>query len=600
MKKTDTDSEHRISAAFRAMSGIPEGQAVFKESNQIAAKLDKNNLIIPVINKKNPSYEQLGRIRGTADSAALQIKYHDEKIHKQNIPQDKQKAAIFEAAEQARVESIGALIMDGVSANITDKWESYFSERNDEEDKGEPPVADVIGNIIRSRIAGIKTPESARGIMAKWGVLFEEVTEKNLSQLTGSINNQQQYARIIRRLIDDMPFLENSPHEELKDADNGQQQDENGQNNQQPQTEDNSEQSADKDESGGSNKQKQQDAGADTADGSDIEKKETKERSEADYSPRPNMYEGVHGRAHYSVYTREYDQIIKAEELCGDEELERLRKQLDSRLASLKEATRRHANRFLRKIMAKQRISWDYNLEDGVLDNARFAALIADPNYSEYFKQQKEDDNSDTVVTLLLDNSGSMRGRPIMVAAMCAEILAKTLESCNIKVEILGFTTIEWKGGKSRHKWMDEGSPASPGRLNDLRHIIYKSADTPLRRSRGNIALMLKEGILKENIDGEAIMWACNRLAFRPEKRRILMVISDGAPVDDSTISANNSSYLDNHLKSVIAAVEDKTDIELVAIGIGHDVTRYYSNALTIREVDQLGDAMFTELAELF
>jgi cobaltochelatase CobT len=302
----------------------------------------------------------------------------------------------------------------------------------------------------------------------------------------------------------------------------------------------------------------------------------------------------------YHAYSTEHDEVVLAQSLDTAEERMRLRQQLDDKMASVKSATKRKAQAFVRRLWAERKRTWHYHLEEGVLDPKKLTRIAVEPTYSEYYRHEEEDAQVDTVVTLLLDNSGSMRGRPIMTAALCADILAQSLESCDIKVEILGFTTAQWKGGKSRQEWERAGRPANPGRLNDLRHIVYKSADTPWRRARSNMGLMLKEGLLKENIDGEAVLWACERLSFRPEKRKILMVISDGAPVDDSTMSANNNDYLNTHLRQVIRMAEQRMPIELTAIGIGHDVTSYYDRAVTIRDVDQLGDTMFEQLEALF
>ncbi len=596
MKKPDKDSllqfESALSAAYKAISGEENSQVIFADDDQDVNILKENNLKIPrpraAVSKK-----KISAIRGSADSAALQLRYHNSKIHQKYLPQNQDAIDLFNAAENARIESLGAINMKGVAKNINAKITEHFQKNgyNSLNKLKAAPLDEVLALIIRKQLTGKNLPKVTEKMMEKWGNTYKLKLSDYLENLKENIQNQENFAKIIKDIIKDLESLEgeNEQREEGDNSDESQsgkeQQDETSE---EPESE---EQKKSLYEVVEGNKNGEAKAGQIMQDQSDSSSDEPALRRNWEYKPE-HFHE-------YKIFTNEFDQIIKAEELCDIEELIHLRKQLDLKLSKLKAVTRKHANQFLHKLQARQKRTWQFGLESGVIDSSKLALLIADPNYLEYYKAEKITDNNDTVVTLLLDNSGSMRGRPITVAAMSAEILSKTLESCGIKVEILGFTTVEWKGGKSRAKWINDNSPKNPGRLNDLRHIIYKSADMPWRGARKNLGIMLKEGILKENIDGEAISWACSRLAFRPEKRRILMVISDGAPVDDSTISSNSPSYLDNNLKDIIHLVEKHHDIEMIAIGIGHDVTRYYDNAVIIRDVDELGDAMFKELGEL-
>lgn len=563
----DKSKEYCISAAFRAMSHSKLACVTFKERANNLENLSSslfamsgNNLTVSLkeIDSLNISF-----VRGIADGEALKLFYHDKDLHDTllvDFPKDKLARYIFKSAEQARVESLGAVSMQGVAHNISVKWEEYFDIYS------EPGVEDVIAALIRKELSGISIPHSLSEKVKNWQDLLGDVLEKYISQLKNYIRNQEEFARTVSSMVQDFQFLSSDSRQEEDPV--------------------------------SVEKQVQTDVKMLQENGKVKDgKTQSYTTKDAVKNYKDDQQQSDQG---YAVYTKEFDQVILADSLYTNDEIIRLRKQLDSKLLNLKEATVREAGKFLRKIMARQNRYWDYNLESGTIDSKKFPQLIADPGYFEYYKSEYENKNNHTIVSILLDNSGSMRGKPIMIAAMCAEILSRVLESCQIKVEILGFTTVEWKGGKSRAQWLKQGSQTNPGRLNDLRHIIYKSAEMPWRKAKKNIALMLKEGILKENIDGEAVSWASSRLLARPEKRKILMVISDGAPVDDSTISANYPSYLDKHLRKVIKTIEDKTSIELVAIGIGHDVTRYYGNAVIIRDVEHLGKAMFNQLAELF
>lgn len=584
------------SAALKAISGNHELEVVLREGNQNSSRLNDGILTISKITPKI-SGAQKEAIRGMVDSAALQVKYHNNSIHNQYMPSDANAVKIFNAAEKARVEAIGSIAMEGIAQNIENKiiFDFLHNDRENINEEDGLPVDDVMYLLVRNALSGKKTPPIAKDFMNKWSKLIESKAKEKISLLKKNLTNQEDFAKATIDIINDLQIV-GEKDEEQQENDQSGEDDSVGQENQ----EQSPEQNESKEDSDIASFETEVDS-PEQKSSSAKQRQETKASSSGVEASHGNNYDSHSESAElYKIFTREFDQIVNVESLYEDDELSYLRRQLDIKLEKLKKINRKYINRFLRKLLSQQHKSWDFNLEDGILDGRKLPMLIANPNYLEYWKLEKEAENNETIITLLLDNSGSMRGRPITVAAMSAEILAKTLESCGIKVEILGFTTVEWKGGNSRKKWLDNGSPSNPGRLNDIRHIVYKSANSPWRKARKNLGLMLKEGILKENIDGEAIIWACQRLAMRPEKRRILMVISDGAPVDDSTISANNATYLDHHLKEVIKSVEKRSDIELIAIGIGHDVTRYYSKAVKITEVDELGNVIFQQLTELF
>lgn len=589
--------EHAESSVLRVISNKNEAMVNFRQGNSLSPSLNGNTLFIPHVSPKH-SQTELAAVRGMVDSAALQIRYHDSKIYQKLAPSSKSSQRdIFTAAEKARFEAIGFLQMQGVAKNILDKI-IYDFLNNDYEtlEEGKPPPIDqAVYLLTLQQLTGAKLPDISRPLMEKWGSIIKAKSAKQLAKINANINNQAEFAKNILELIESLKLSEKgSLDEDESDKDS------NEQSEKTPASDESHEHTTEpKQEASFEESFKDAEPQVAKESTSEIKVKPSDKGTEVNANASTNIPD-YNQQAPYRIYTNHFDQIVAAENLYDEEELTHLRQQLDLKLAKLQKMNRRAANNFLRKLLSQHSKSWDFNLEYGILDSRKLPAIIADPNYLEYCKQEKESENNNTIVTLLLDNSGSMRGRPITVAAMSAEILAQTLEVCGIKVEILGFTTVEWKGGKSRKKWLDAGSPKHPGRLNDLRHIIYKSADSPWRKSRKNLGAMLKEGILKENIDGEAILWAFQRLSLRPEKRRILMVISDGAPVDDSTISSNTVSYLDNHLRNVINSIERKSDIELVAIGIGHDVNRYYTHAATIKDVDELEKTMFDQLTVIF
>lgn len=583
--------ERSIAAAMRAVSGRRDASITMREGNNAEAALVGSALTIPA-NFGNQNNEK-SIARGMADSAALWLRHHNPRLHRSLMPASADARLVLNEAEKARVQSLGIMAMPGIAENVTAEVAHTIKTRELDNitDDTKTPLPEIMAMLVRQHLAGLQPPAEAESLMQKWGSILSAKTARRMLKLEKLAHNQEAFAREITSIMNDLESLgseEEQQDEQQFNEDNSEESER--QENQDPSESDGDAMPVASD--GQQRKSSEQET-------SKSEQTTTANKEELAQDLR-NWDESYNDELTYKIYSREFDQVIKAEDLCDIDELHHLRTQLDHKLAKLHGVSRKHVNKFIRTLTSYKHRHWDHNLEDGLIDTARLPILVANPNYLEYYKKEKEATNIDTVVTLLMDNSGSMRGRPITVAAMSAEILAKTLESCGIKVEILGFTTAEWKGGKSRKKWMDSGSKINPGRLNDLRHIIYKPADMAWKRARRNLGLMLKEGILKENIDGEAVLWAYNRLAMRPEKRRILMVISDGAPVDDSTISANTPAYLDNHLREVITHLEEKSDVELVAIGIGHDVTRYYSHAVTIREVDELGNTMFNELAEMF
>ncbi|WP_425409018.1 cobaltochelatase subunit CobT [Hyphococcus sp.] len=540
--------------------------------------------------------------RGESDSAALRLAHHDAVAHHNFLPKGAEARAVFSALENARCEAIGARALKGVGDNLAAALEKNFAEKGYDKlnVKEAASMADAAALMLRERLTGRTAPASAAGIVEAWRDDLESRAGKSFDALSdaATLNDQEAFAALARNLIREL---------ELDDNDQGDQEEDGSQEGEDDQDESDN-QNDDSDEETGSEEMPEDPGSGESESGdSDLSEQDMESGIEEDDGSTENakissmrtQFEGDSGAA-YKAYTTAFDEIADAVDLCDPEELQRLRRSLDRQLENLHAVVARLANKLQRKLMAQQNRSWMFDLDEGVLDAARLARVIVDPMQPLSYKMEKEQDFRDTVVTLLIDNSGSMRGRPITIAAICADILARTLERCGVKVEILGFTTRAWKGGQAREKWVADGRPAKPGRLNDLRHVVYKSADTPWRRARSSLGLMMKEGLLKENIDGEALMWAHSRLLGRPESRRILMVISDGAPVDDTTSSANGGAYLERHLREVIHYVENRSPVELLAIGIGHDVTRYYRRALTIVDVDQLGGAIIDKLAELF
>jgi len=551
-----------------------------------------------------PSEHEIAIMRGWADSLALTAGCHDEKVHDKLAPEAGPARSVFEAVEQARVEALGSNRMSGMRENLNAKIEDQYAHGRlaEVQDTAEAPLEDALSLVVRERLTGLAPPESAKAAVDIWRPWIEERIGSSLNELDVVAEDQAKFGRLVRSMLTMLELTE-----ELQE---GEPQDESGDSEDQPEggeQDQNSEDGADGQEQADEEQASEGEEGdsddfSDDADSDQFEMDaEGDDSSDSEEPWRPNTSVLDNPEAFgYKIFSNAHDEEITAEDLSTPEELERLRTFLDKELRSLSGAASRLANKLQRLLLAQQNRAWDFDVEEGVLDAARLTRVIIDPMHPLLFKHERDTTFRDTVVTLLLDNSGSMRGRPIMVAACCADILARTLERCSVKVEILGFTTRAWKGGQAREEWLGAGKPPAPGRLNDLRHIVYKSADAPWRRSKRNLALMMREGLLKENIDGEALAWAHHRLLGRPEQRRILMMISDGAPVDDSTLSVNSGSYLEMHLRQVIAEIESKSPVELIAIGIGHDVTRYYQRAVTITDPSELAGAMTEQLVGLF
>ncbi|MDX1431695.1 MAG: cobaltochelatase subunit CobT [Gammaproteobacteria bacterium] len=555
----------------------------------------------------NLPYEEVARVRGQADAAALRRRHHDPKIHQRVAPRSPLPRAIFDMLEQTRCEALGIERMAGVALNLDAAEADHCRSQGyaDITDRDAAPLEEVLRLMTREAISGAAPPQSAAAMVDLWRAQIEKQVGPRLRALGRDVHDQSAFAEALHSLLVALGFPEESEDPEQQDA-------------QDDHSEDGDESSAlNEGEAGDADSGKpdamqdlelREAAAEEAAEGDDADQMDAGELElgeEGPETPGEAVYPPQFGRNStdadlYGAYTSEFDEIVPAEELCESDELTRLRQSLDQQLVHLQGVIGRLANRLQRRLLAKQTRAWEFDLEEGLLDTARLARIVANPYHSLSFKREKQTNFKDTVVSLLIDNSGSMRGRPIVVAAMSADILARTLERCGVKVEILGFTTRAWKGGQSRERWLAEGKRPNAGRLNDLRHIIYKGADVPWRRARRNLGIMLREGLLKENIDGEALLWAYHRLQARMEQRRILMVISDGAPVDDSTLSVNPSNYLERHLRQVIEFIESQTPVELLAIGIGHDVTRYYRRAVTLVDAEQLGGAVMEKLAELF
>ena len=558
----------------------------FKEKREKFDKISKPKIL------SAENREEILEARVLSDSEALKIKYSDEKILNQNQPSGSISKTIYNIAEKIRYEKIGSDQYKGIRNNINQFYQKKISESNVHSQNF---IADAFEAYLRNKVMNFDIPDNKKDDFQRWNEIFDNKVANKIASLNNSLNNQKEYSKKIKSIIEEL---------EIQDQ------------NSNPQNAQNEEDDQENNQEKDSEKQQLQEQENQQSQNPEFDMENLV--PEIDFDPSLNDQEialedsedediqttraqknAINDNKKYKIFTNQYDKILEANELITDEEISKLRNNLDLQLSSLQSFIARLANKLQRKLLAKQNRSWNFDLEEGLLDASKLPRVIMDPFNSLSYKKEKDIDFKDTVVTLLIDNSGSMRGRPITIAAICADILSRTLERCSVKVEILGFTTLNWKGGKSRELWMKH-KKENPGRLNDLCHIIYKSADTPWRRSKNNLGLMLKEGILKENIDGEAILWAYSRLKKRKEERKIIMVISDGAPVDDSTLSVNQASYLEQHLKRVVNWIEKNSDIEINAIGIGHDVTNYYEKAIKIADVQELGDAMVDQLVDLF
>lgn len=587
-----------LAGTAKAISGDKELEVAFGGD---VAGVVRGTMMLPAPPTK-PTKLAIAKARGDADALSLRLAFHDPKIFAAKQPVNGTARAIYEALEQARCESLGANAMDGVSDNLqvsTDARARRRGYHKQDLTQDTAPIHEAIGLLAREIFTGRPLPDGTAGIMEAWREYLDERGGDGLRALANDLDNTENFADLARSFIDELQLgdeMSEPNEEENEDSEENEEQQEQADENDQQDEQQNpgSSEVADADASEDADGEAQDDIDADNIDGESDQDMDDTPASSPQQASIPNE------PAKYKVYTEQFDEIVKAEELCEGEELARLRGYLDGHMAGLSSVISRLANRLQRRLLAQQQRSWNFDLEEGILDTARLTRVVTDPMQALSFKEEKQTDFRDTVVSIVIDNSGSMRGRPIMVAAVCADIMARTLERCGVKAEILGFTTRAWKGGSSFQDWLAAGKPKSPGRLNDLRHIIYKSADMPWRRAKNNLGLMMREGLLKENIDGEALEWALSRLQARPEQRRIMMVISDGAPVDDATQSQNRTGMLEGHLRMMIDKIENRTEVELVAIGIGHDVTRWYSRAVTIMDVEQLGGAMTEKLAELF
>ena len=586
------DLVKRVTSA--TLKAVAEKKDVSVTFAHAAAGVTGDAVRLPMPSRQVPA-EELTRLRGIADTLALRLRYHDEKVHRRRAPVGREARGLFDAVEQARIEALGTRRLAGVADNLQTLLEERCRAKGHAEliERTDVPLAEAIGLLARERLSGIPLPPSAGPMVDGWRPWVKDRIGGLMHKLSACADDQVAFADTVREMIFALELAEESdiPPEDQDNDD-----------------EDNDPDQAQPDsstgEADGAMAGDDADGDSDDEDG-ELGLDDTLMPGEGAEEPAgPTMRRQYPANAvresAYRAFTTAFDEIADADDLCDALELSRLRAQLDQQLSHLQGVVSRLANRLQRRLMAKQTRSWEFDLEEGLLDAGRLSRVVVDPVHPLSFKREKETDFRDTVVSLLIDNSGSMRGRPITVAAISADILARTLERCGVKVEILGFTTRAWKGGNAREKWVAEEKPKNPGRLNDLRHIIYKSADAPWRRARKSLGLMLREGLLKENIDGEALMWAHNRLMARPEQRRILMVISDGAPVDDATLSANAGNYLEQHLREVIGFIETYSPVELTAIGIGHDVTRYYRRAVTIIDAEELGGTMLQNLSELF
>ena len=604
MRRPESPVEHFrfvTSAATRSLADDVELEVQFGPSQPA---LTGNTLTLPAPGSRIDG-EEAARIRGEADAAALRRRHHDPRVHRIRAPADEDARAVFDAFEQVRCETLGSRFMAGVRQNLGAALEDHCRSRGYAEIvQGEhAPLPEVLRLLAREALTGEAPPPSATRMVDLWRPILEPKIGAHLQALGETLGDQREFANRSRELLQALGLAEDDDRREEGDETGDHHEDE-GEDQASAEAE---AEALSADPEGADESEGLEAAGESSEEMTDLDESDPdsaalgEEETDPDRQPpSPDAGRNPPGERAYRAFTTEFDQVAEASDLCDTDELGRLRSQLDQHLANLHKVIARLANRLQRRLLARQSRSWLFDLDEGLLDSARLARVVANPMQPLSYKQEKDTEFRDTVVALLIDNSGSMRGRPITLAAISADILARTLERCGVKVEILGFTTRAWKGGQSRERWLAAGKPAHAGRLNDLRHIVYKTADAPWRRARKNLGLMLREGILKENIDGEALQWAYQRLLARHEQRRILMVISDGAPVDDSTLSVNPGSYLERHLRATIDQIERGEVVELIAIGIGHDVTRYYRRAVTLVDAEQLGGAMMEELSDLF
>lgn len=597
MKEDTLDTFKRaLSSTVKAIAEDKEIEVVFGGNSPSS----EDKIILPEINNIF-DLDNLSRIRGTADNEALIHKYRNNNTYSEFLPNKEKNKKIYESLENSRIQILGSKYMRGVKSNLLSLYEKDCQEKNysNVTSQSDLDIENALEIYLKKKNDASLVPKSASHALSYWSKWLDSKIGDSIDGLLKNINDQEQFAQLANKLILDLKLYDTNENKDESEDDNKGQQTEELDNPDVDETE--SQSSMSDDDMENTEEEVQSEESEMPVDENNEEMQDLEDDGSENVKPQYKENKSIETiLSEYMVYSNQFDEVITAQDLCEDEELNRLRKYLDQQLKSFQTIISRLANRLQRKLLAKQNRSWEFNIEEGLLDTSRLTRVITDPFYSLSFKKEKDTDFKDTVVSLLIDNSGSMRGRPITVAAMSADILARTLEKCGVKVEILGFTTKAWKGGKSRESWMQNNKPPSPGRLNDLRHIIYKAADEPWRRSKKNLGLMMREGLLKENIDGEALLWAHKRLQNRYEARKILMVISDGAPVDDSTLSVNSGNYLEKHLRGAINWIENKSDVQLLAVGIGHDVTRYYKKAVTIVDAEQLADVMTEQLVDLF
>ena len=597
MKEDTLDTFKRaLSSTVKAIAEDKEIEVIF--GNNSTSSDEK--IILPEINNVF-DLDNIASIRGAADNEALIYKYRNNDTYSEFLPNKEKNKKIYESLENTRIQILGSKYMRGVKSNLLSLYEKNCNEKNysNVTSQSDLEIEHALEIYLKKKIDTNIVPKSASHALSYWSKWLDSKVGTSIDDLLENLDNQEKFAKLANKLISDLKLYDTNENKDESEDDNKGHQTEELDNPDIDETE--SQSSMSDDDMDNTEEEVQSEESELPVDENNEEMQDLEDDGSENVKPQYKESKSVETiLSEYMVYSNKYDEIITAQDLCEDEELNRLRKYLDQQLKSFQTIISRLANRLQRKLLAKQNRSWEFNIEEGLLDTSRLTRVITDPFYSLSFKKEKDTDFKDTVVSLLIDNSGSMRGRPITVAAMSADILARTLEKCGVKVEILGFTTKAWKGGKSRESWMQNNKPPSPGRLNDLRHIIYKAADEPWRRSKKNLGLMMREGLLKENIDGEALLWAHKRLQNRYEARKILMVISDGAPVDDSTLSVNSGNYLEKHLRGAINWIENKSDVQLLAVGIGHDVTRYYKKAVTIVDAEQLADVMTEQLVDLF
>lgn len=597
MKEDTLDTFKRaLSSTVKAIAEDKEIEVVFGGNSPSS----EDKIILPEINNIF-DLDNLSSIRGTADNEALIHKYRNNNTYSEFLPNKEKNKKIYESLENSRIQILGSKYMRGVKSNLLSLYEKNCQEKNysNVTSQSDLDIENALEIYLKKKNDASLVPKSASHALSYWSKWLDSKIGDSIDGLLKNINDQEQFAQLANKLILDLKLYDTNENKDESEDDNKGQQTEELDNPDVDETE--SQSSMSDDDMENTEEEVQSEESEMPVDENNEEMQDLEDDGSENVKPQYKESKSIETiLSEYMIYSNQFDEVITAQDLCEDEELNRLRKYLDQQLKSFQTIISRLANRLQRKLLAKQNRSWEFNIEEGLLDTSRLTRVITDPFYSLSFKKEKDTDFKDTVVSLLIDNSGSMRGRPITVAAMSADILARTLEKCGVKVEILGFTTKAWKGGKSRESWMQNNKPPSPGRLNDLRHIIYKAADEPWRRSKKNLGLMMREGLLKENIDGEALLWAHKRLQNRYEARKILMVISDGAPVDDSTLSVNSGNYLEKHLRGAINWIENKSDVQLLAVGIGHDVTRYYKKAVTIVDAEQLADVMTEQLVDLF